>query len=160
MDRASRPKFTFPDTADPWKAVWVAGLCSSTQCKPNALFYLMLVGQTATSHAALWRLLPEAEAKSAHRHPHGDVYEPKSAADRDSHEPSDYKPSHPDHVHKEKSRQKDIDKTYWDRYPTLLVGDPKQSYLWQRPVLRLRDPWGTAHHRFYRTLEEFLGKFG
>ena len=58
-DRASPPRQNCrgPERSNPWKGVWVAGLCSPNQVRPRGLFYLMLVGQTFESHTACWHRL-------------------------------------------------------------------------------------------------------
>jgi hypothetical protein len=161
-DRASPPPACCrgPEAANPWAGVWVAGMCSSTQLRPRALFYLMLVGRTSPSHAAAWRLLEAPRRKSAHRSPFGDIYEPRRAPDLDPWRASSYEPHLPGHAHDAHGREYDIERSFHGRHPRLLVGDEQHSYLWSRPAIRLQSSadtkWASAHHRFYARLSDFL----
>jgi hypothetical protein len=160
-DRASapRPDCHGPDAAEPWNGIWVAGLCSRNAARPRGLFYLMLVNQTFEHHAACWHGLSRPSAKSAHRDKFGDVYEPLSRASELPWSEKSYMGTVPGHVHDDlRSRKRDIAKTYFGRPSTLLVGDPKRSYLWSAPNICLTSDaeWGTAHHRFIPQLNELL----
>lgn len=161
-DRASPPpeRSRGPNQDDPWKGIWVAGLCSSSQVRPRALFYMMLVGETCGHHAAAWQSLHSPLAKSAHRHPFGDIYEPLKLPCQQPWTSSSYKVHLPGHAHDIKGRDYDIERSFHGRHPRLLVGDPRHSYLWSRPMLTLQvdvdEKWTSAHHRFYATLSEFL----
>lgn len=161
-DRASAPRSGCrgPDEADPWKGIWVAGLCSRTESRPRGLFYLMLVGQTFASHAECWRGLGGPSAKSAHRDPFGDIYEPLVQADSAPWSERSYKPHLAEHCHNSRARKYDIVTSHYNRHPQLLVGDPKQSFLWSEPRVTLTTAadshWKSAHHRFYPQLEDLL----
>lgn len=163
-DRASPPKdgcrgTTNPD--DPWEGAWVAGLCSPSQVRPRGLFYLMLVERTFESHAACWYGLNQPSAKSAHRDPYGDIYEPLPGAETAPWSAVSYMAHLPGHRHDPSGREKDIEVSYHGRHPRLLVGEPKRSYLWTAPHITLipavDDDWTTAHHRFLPQLRGFLG---
>jgi hypothetical protein len=165
-DRVSPPPdgYRGPGAASPWKGVWVAGLCSPSQFRPRALFYLMLVEQVCDSHAAAWAALGKPLKKSAHRDFFGDIYEPLSAAGSAPYCASSYAGrSAQGHVHGSADRKKDIETMYYGRRPKLLIGEPRQSYLWEAPLLRLITiedrGWSSAHHGFYKTLGEFLKTF-
>jgi len=161
-DRASPPpeRSRGPDGDDPWKGIWFAGLCSSTQLRPRALFYMMLVGETCGNHAAAWESLRSPSAKSAHRDPFGDIYEPLKLPCQQPWRSSSYKAHLPGHAHDAKGRDYDIERSFHGRHPHLLVGDPRHSYLWSRPTIALQArvdvDWTSAHHRFYAHLSEFL----
>ena len=161
-DRASPPpeRSRGPNNNDPWRGIWVAGLCSSTQRRPRGLFYMMLVGETCRSHAAAWELLRAPLAKSAHRHHFGDIYEPLKLPCQQPWRSSSYKAHLPGHAHDAKGRDYDIERSFYRRHPCLLVGDPRHSYLWSQPTIALHaevdEEWATAHHRFYAHLFEFL----
>jgi hypothetical protein len=163
-DRASPPKpgCRGSNPNDPWKGVWVAGLCSPSQARPRGLFYLMLVERTFASHAACWTGLGHPSQKSAHRHPFGDVYEPRASASGSPWTEASYKDHLPEHCHDSKGRRTDIEVSYYTmkRHPRLLVGDPEWSFLWRAPRITLTPhadtDWATAHHRFYQELSDFL----
>jgi|CXWL01.1.fsa_nt_gi hypothetical protein len=161
-DRASPPpvRKRGPIGDDPWQGIWVAGLCSSTQLRPRALFYMMLVEQTFGHHAAAWESLRSPLAKSAHREPFGDIYEPLKLPCPEPWKASSYKPHLPGHVHDAKPRAYDIERSFHGRHPRLLIGDPRRSYLWSQPKVALQAhvdmEWASAHHRFYPKLSDFL----
>lgn len=158
-DRSSPPRWDCrgPDKNSPWKGVWVAGICSSTQTYPRALFYLTQIGEAADSYPDLWEVLPYPKAKSATNSPLGDVFEYRSGPKWRA---SSYAPSHGDHVHAGGVRRADIEAVYYKRRPKLLMGDPKQSYLWDSPSIQFtqeaHDDWRSAHHRFIPKLSTFL----
>ena len=163
-DRASPPRIDCrgPNAEDPWKEVWVAGVCSPSQARPRALFYLMLVERTFANHAACWKGLGHPSEKSAHRHPFGDVYEPRPGAVDSPWSEASYKDYLPGHCHEREGRRNDIEVGYYamKRHPQLLVGDPEQSFLWSAPRIKLTADadtrWTTAHHHFYAKLLSFL----
>ena len=161
-DRASAPpeRSRGPNSDDPWRGIWVAGLRSSTQLRPRALFYMMLVGETCGNHAAAWESLRSPSAKSAHRDPFGDIYEPLKSPCQQPWRSSSYKAHLPGHAHDVKGRDYDIERSFHGRHPRLLVGDPRHSYLWSQPTIALQadvdDEWASAHHRFYAHLSDFL----
>jgi hypothetical protein len=148
------------NTDDPWQGIWVAGLCSPSQTRPRGLFYLMLIERTFASHADCWHGLARPMAKSAHRSPFGDVYEPLERAERHPWSERSYRPHLAGHVHSAAARKKDIEVSYYKRHPRLLVGAPRHSYLWSAPYVTLKiaadDDWQSAHHRFCPQLSTFL----
>lgn len=162
-DRASPPKDGCRGNSnpnEPWEGVWVAGLCSPTEFRPRGLFYLMLVKQTFESHLACWNGLHQPSAKSAHRDPFGDIYEPLSGAEAAPWLAASYKAHLPGHCHGPGGREKDIGVGYHGRHPRLLVGDPQLSFLWTAPQITLMpaadDDWTSAHHRFLPQLNVLL----
>lgn len=161
-DRASPPPVHCrgPVSDGPWRGIWVAGLCSSTQFRPRALFYLMLVSRTYGSHAAAWQSLGSPLAKSAHRNRYGDIYEPVGLPCRQPWRASSYRSHLPGHVHDEGGREYDIERTFHGRHPHLLEGDRRHSYLWSQPTITLRPDadveWSSAHHRFFPRLADLL----
>ena len=165
-DRASPPpkRSRGPSVDDPWRGIWVAGLCSSTQRRPRALFYMMLVGETCGHHAAAWELLHSPPTKSAHRNPFGDIYEPLMLSCRQPWRSSSYKAHLPGHAHDARERDYDIEGSFYGRHPHLLIGDPRHSYLWSKPTIALQprvdEEWTSAHHRFYAHLGDFLALCG
>jgi hypothetical protein len=161
-DRAYPPKQNChgPDLNQPWKGIWIAGICGPAAFRPRGLFYLMLVEEVFDSHADIWQALKKPALKSATRNVFGDIYEPKPNL-ANKWVSADYRQSATGHVHSDQSsRLKDIEKVYRpDRHPKLLFGDVKQSYVWSSPLIRLKqaidEGWKTAHHRFYPRLHDF-----
>jgi hypothetical protein len=154
------------DTNDPWKNVWVAGLTSKTEDPSRALAYLMYVEHSFQNQLDLWRALPNRcrQAKCASRSGIGDLYEPKSWAVNDPHDPSNYyRPPIGRHVH---SSNDDPDKWHEDiqhwgkgsRSHRLLLGQNAHSYRWAgvKIILKLDAIGASAHHAMYDTLEEFV----
>ena len=126
--------------AESWKGVWIAGFTSSRDLGVNRLFYIMKVSQAFKSHREFWHSdsIPEETkiAKAANVDRFGDIYQPKSESRR-PHLSWHYLEPCKNHVHCEAGDwHKDI--SYRDRYgrrPSLLVGDPEYSFLWDRPLL-------------------------
>ena len=162
-DRASPPPTKYdenPDT-EPWNGVWVAGICSARQLRPRSLFFLMQVEEVFENNADAWKTLEKTlgkavQAKSTHRSRFGDIYEPKSKKGCENPwDQTNYEDSIANHVHKAPTaRYKDVEKIYHpNKHPKLLCGDPKHSYLWSTPKIRLKEKddanWKSAHHRFY-----------
>ena len=129
-------------------SVWIAGVtpAGTVRARSRHLFYLMRVGVRAASHAEMWRLLPEEArlAKSATSHVLGDVIEPLDDELRGpaawDHE--NYVPPTPGHSHDggtPPAWHRDIEVNFNGRRPALLVGDPEFSFVWNRPLIRLRE---------------------
>lgn len=165
-DRAYAPKrgCRGSDNGEPWKGIWVAGICGPEAFRPRGLFYLMLVEKVFDSHADAWTELSRPTAKSTHRNPFGDVYEPLPHL-TNNWDAKHYRPTLTGHVHDDAgNRHKDIERVYCPgRHPKLLAGDVRHSYLWSAPLIRLNRQadtgWRTAHHRFYPRLTDFLALF-
>jgi hypothetical protein len=140
-----------------WRGIWVAGF-TGTQYG-NQLFYLMQVGEEASSHFELWHsvFLPNRGAKSATVNAFGDVYEPKRTASLATiYNINFYEWPIANHVHAN-GWASDI---YYKfpilkkKQPKLLVGIPVRSYLWSRPMYSYK---GVLHPRFkfYPSLVDF-----
>lgn len=127
-----------------WPGTWVAGFTSRRiHDSRNWLLYLTRVRRAYESHAELWNSLPAGirEKKSAKENFLGDVFAPrgKVAGDGRFDPRRYYAPSR--HSHRRNSCDNgwhnDID--YWcsDRYgrPSLLVGDPHLTFLWDEPLI-------------------------
>jgi hypothetical protein len=129
---------TFLDP-DQWNGLWIAGFTSlATGEGANFLIYLMRVARAFASQRDLWfsTTIPPAvkQVKAAHRNRLGDLYQPrgKKIARWD---PDGYLPPAKDHCHV-LAWARDI--TYEGvraRHAALLVGDPRQSFLWNRPMI-------------------------
>ena len=156
--------------AEEWVGHWIAGFSGSAATPGcNALVYLMQVGQAYESFADLWKSLP-ADArvtKSSVTNLHGDLYEPipNRIVDTGScFKPANYQPPHPDHSHAkpdlknplQPSWHGDISKAYKGRRPSLLVGDPKKSFLWRQPLIELGEERIGRGCRKWDTIQEFV----
>jgi len=131
---------TYKDPCD-WEGAWIAGFTGVAAGRgSNALVYLMRVDHAFDSHAALWAsgAIPTAvkRAKAAHRHPLGDIFEPKDAPG-DPYRPRSYIPPHRDHVHRPHGGwHGDIDYVGpGGRRAALLFGGAATSFLWETPLL-------------------------
>ena len=121
--------------------VWVAGYTSSSHPSGQMLFYLMRVSQRFESHRELWFSdsvpVKAKQAKSANSDIFGDIYQPLSELG-DPYSQESYLPPCKCHSHCEPGDWgRDIG--YLDRYgriPSLLVGDPEYSFLWDKPTIR------------------------
>ena len=130
--------------AEEWQGAWIAGLTGAHVGGPdgNYLFFLMRVGHQFASQRDLWQWfadhLPEAlDAKAADRHRLGDLYRPIDFAGAPN-DPNTYATPRQDHVHRENDYwHRDIAYQLYGRWPTLLVGDPADSYLWSEPLIRM-----------------------
>jgi hypothetical protein len=136
-----------------WQGTWVAGFtsrCLDVVDVPKGrhwLFYLTRVNRAYPSHAELWESLPAAarEAKSASAHFLGDLFAPRGRVAGDGRfDPSRYyTPSRHSHRHNscDNGWHNDID--YWcaDLYgrPSLLVGDPHRTFIWNEPIIWFDD---------------------
>jgi hypothetical protein len=149
--------------------VWVVGLTPSGVGRRGGrhLFYLTFASTRVESHADMWRTLGRVatDAKSATTQPLGDLYEPKDGALRGvgRFDPSKYRPPRNDHAHAggwPPVWHWDINARYGRNRPMLLAGDPLESWLWSRPLIRLREPGSrlprNPHHS--PSLSDFLDR--
>ena len=131
-----------------WQDTWLAGFTS--RCihqKRHWLFYLTRISSAFESHADLWDALPAEvrDAKSAQDHFLGDVFVPREELVEDNRfSPRRYfAPSR--HSHRknkcDSGWHNDINYKHSSRYgwPSLLVGDPEQTYLWQKPMIAFNE---------------------
>ncbi len=148
-----------------WKGTWVAGVTSRCRYqRRHWLFYLTRVSRAYESHADLWHSLPAVvqAAKSAQKQYLGDLFRPKGRlAGNGRYDPRRYfTPSR--HSHRQSSCDNgwhnDIE--YWcaDRYgrPSLLVGDPKFTFLWAQPFIFFDD----AHCRNFKKWKSLIDLLG
>jgi hypothetical protein len=145
---------------DQWNGIWIAGFTSlPTGDGKNFLIYLMRVAHAFASQRDLWfsTAIPAAvkQVKAAHRNRLGDLYQPrgKEIAPWDPH---GYVPPCPNHRHAE-GWATDINyEGVGARHAALLVGDPHQSYLWNRPMIHYA---GRLHRGQKKsTLDGLLGQ--
>ncbi len=137
-----RPDMRAYKDVSSWKDIWIAGFSNKkTGNGRQALVYLMKVGQAFEAHMDLWLsiTIPERtkQAKLAHLHKCGDIYQPQN--DRiNKFNPYDYIFPRNDHRHAPNNYwHKDIDyfSNFTNRRPSLLVGVPEFSFLWNKPQI-------------------------
>lgn len=138
----------------------MAGLTSKLEDPSRSLAYLMCVERSFSSQVELWSALPShtRQAKSASRFGRGDLFEPKAAAGHDPYNPAHYHAPVGGHVH---STQWHYDVMRWGRWSKphrLLLGQATQSFRWMnvKMVLKVDAMGGSAHHRMYASLDEFV----
>ena len=138
-------------TPDSWEGVWIAGYTGSTGLNGSRLFYLMRVNQAFESHREFWAsdCIPEETklAKASHADRFGDIYEPRGASDR-PYLPMYYIRPCISHVHCEPGDwKKDIRYELKGRRPSLLVGDPDYSFIWDIPMIASPGEIGRGERR-------------
>lgn len=131
---------------DRWPGQWIAGFTSVGRdgWDRHYLVYVMRVEHAFASHAELWAWLQEKgveSSKAADQNTYGDVYRPVDP-EGDAHAWRNYHPPSEGHPHcKPQDWHRDIwDETaeLWRRRPSaLLVGDPRLSFVWDRPMVYL-----------------------
>lgn len=130
---------TFMDPQD-WVGKWIAGFTTlEAGDRRNVLFYLMKVERAFCSYFDLWadpKISEETKnARAADRHILGDLYRPKNSLG-DPFDFHSYVPPIAGHVHGGAIWHDDIHTTGCSgRQAALLIGDPEQSYLWERPLI-------------------------
>jgi len=135
--RASR------DTSQ-WEGEWIVGFTG--RCiyeRRHWLFYIAKIASAHESHAELWNELPDATryAKSSQEHFLGDLFQPRGdVVGNGRFSPRRYfAPSRHSHRRNkcDSGWHNDINYKYSKRYgrPSLLVGDPEKTFLWDRPVI-------------------------
>jgi hypothetical protein len=141
--RASKPH------ADEWRNTWIAGLTRAQVGGPtgNYLFFLTRIAQTFASQRGLWHWFTThaptvIEAKGTDQNRLGDLYRP-AIREGDPFDSNAYVPPRRDHPHYlDGSWRKDIAYQAYGRWPTLLVGAPEDTYLWNQPCIRAPFPVG------------------
>lgn len=136
-----------------WHDVWIAGFSRVRAGDGrNALVYLTRITAAYSSHSALWQsplLTQQAKrAKSATIERFGDIFEPRDGA-KSPYAARNYQIPCADHVHRQYNHwHNDIDYLGANkRRAALLVGDPAQTYLWQRPTLFLSNSIGRGQRK-------------
>jgi hypothetical protein len=149
--------------AEDWKDKWIAGFTSVECGERHWLFYLAQVKHAYASHCELWHALPKVRtAKSAMQSRLGDLFVPTGCIAGSAKPPCDdcsckfalnhYHTPPVGHVHRgdasDRAWKIDIDyalKKTLKRKPkrpaSLLVGDPKFSFLWQKPTIYIEEHW-------------------
>lgn len=126
-----------------WEGVWISGLINYEG--KTFLLYLMKIKCAVNNMYDLCESLPEKtrNIKSANNSIFGDVYTPKKIlnTDKDKFKIENYNPPIEGHKHFD-NYQDDILYFYksLNRYPSLLVGDPKNSFVWTRPIIEITHP--------------------
>jgi len=154
---------TFHNSVD-WQGVWIAGFTSINHGigegsgRKNALVSLMEVKKGYDSHYDLWDELSgkTKEAKVADKHIFGDVFRPSNNfIDGDQYKPSAYCNPCDSHAHKETTAwHKDIKYVGHNRYASLLVGDEKKSFLWNKPFITAKCSLSRGQKKIF--LKEFF----
>jgi len=132
-------------SAKDWQGVWVAGFTSSKiYAGRNWLFYLVKIDAAHEAHSDIWKAMAvnTRNAKAADTNFLGDIFRPKSP-----HPTGDarftpgryFAPTvHSHRQHRgDKGWQNDIHYGHADKYghPSLLVGDPRNTFLWDEPMI-------------------------
>ena len=142
-------------TPENWTSgVWVLGLASKSLWKQGeqTFYYLMRVEATHASQADLVRALQMGgqedviAAKDSRTNQLGDLYIPEDIALKGNKRfnPSSYVPPMSGHVHSRQDNPLQWHNDLWyqtgDCAPPLLVGDPKFTFTWSRPLIKRRHP--------------------
>jgi hypothetical protein len=129
------------------------------------LFFLTRIARAYESHFDLWRNLPATvrDAKCAQEEFLGDLFEPRdNVAGEGRFDPRNYfaPPSHDHHKHScDNGWHNDIRYKHSKRFgrPSLLIGDPKLTFIWNRPLICFY-----GHHcrdfKKWRSITEFRGQ--
>ncbi len=136
-----------------WHNKWIAGVTGvngASDENPNRryLFYLMQVAEIYHSQMEIWRkesniLTQEVkQIKNATKNPFGDIFPPlPNASDDDQYCVESYQKPISNHVHYKDNKgwMKDINYPPNDstKQQVYLVGHPKRSYLWSKPLIYL-----------------------
>lgn len=155
---------------DNWEDnVWLAGFTGRTIYDgTHWLFYLAKVESAHESASDLWKSMDAAvrQAKAAHLHYLGDMFKPKTPglAGSARYSPTQYH-TPPKHTHRRTHQDtgwhNDIKYHLADKYghPALLVAEPRLTFLWDEPIIRLRQ----KHCRNYlkwSSLQDLLAQLG
>ncbi len=142
-----------------WEGRWLAGFSGIPAVGDGRyyLVYLMQVKQACGSHAEMWDALPEdvREAKAADLHRLGDLYRPKPSPGEPL-DPASYMPPCKQHSHTDSYAWRN-DIVYAKqslRPPSLLVGDPEQTFLWDHPLISVS--FNVPRPYTYGSLDDFL----
>ncbi len=141
-----------------WPGTWIAGFSNVRAGDgANVLVYMMRVKKAFESHCELWYALPHqvrlAKAANRKHNVFGDVYRPLGKTTlKNSFSKSKYHQPCPSHAHFD-GWAKDIDyKKY--RRAAMLVGDEKNSYVWNQPEIALDHNIGRGQVKY--CLNDFL----
>ncbi len=145
-------------SAEDWEGVWVAGFTSRTIHQGRHwLFYLAKIDSAHDSHADLWRGMAASvrNAKAADSHFLGDIFRPKTPLPTGDarYSPTRYvTPSA--HAHRQhrgdKGWHNDINYYLAEKYghPALLVADPRNTFLWDEPMIYFSDDHCRNFHKW------------
>lgn len=147
---------------DEWKDVWIAGF-TSYKWGHNYLFYLMRVEHAFRSFRELWeaKILSASskQAKNVSKNSLGDLFRPISLKNGNDFSIVSYQKPMIGHSHRHNERHKEWEKDikYENRqklHAPLLVGNPKFSFLWTRPLIMSSHKLCRGH-RHYKVRGEF-----
>jgi hypothetical protein len=143
---------------DDWRNVWVAGFTSHKMGR-NYLFYLMQVGSSFKSFREIWNsnAIPGMgkRAKNASHSDYGDLFHPRFVNSGTEFSIGSYDQPTKTHRHWPNAWHNDIQyKSRSGNRAPLLIGNPKFSFLWTRPLISVprKMPRGHLHYG----IKEFL----
>lgn len=146
-----------------WKNRWVAGFTSInvTKEKKTYLFYLMKVEDAYISQKQLWNSLQEkiVNGKNSRYNKLGDIYQPKPDIKNQYNFQEYYKPlvGHSHRKYKDSTHwHRDIDYASHNKRPSMLVGNPKYSFLWSKPLIVGDTSLNKSRTKIFNTMREFL----
>lgn len=145
-------------SADDWLGIWIAGFTSRTIYNgKHWLFYLAKVESAHDSHSDLWSSMDAAtrNAKAAHVHFLGDIFKPKTPPPNGN---ARFSPSRyvrpPFHAHRQHLSDmgwhNDINYHLASQthHPPLLVADPKQTFMWEEPMIFFSEDHCRDYHKW------------
>ncbi len=144
--RASR------EAAD-WQNTWVAGFTPRKMGR-NYLFYLLQVETAFDSFRSIWRTNCYSgkmkKAKDASHNEFGDLFRPCTRSTTNDYSVRSYKSPTKSHPHSQKKEwHNDIQyKNRCGKHPPLLVGNPRLSFLWTKPLIYTTKKLGRGYLRF------------
>ena len=148
-------------TPEQWKKRWVAGFTgiNVTKEKKCFLFYLTKVKDAYISQKEIWNQQTEkiVNEKNSRHNTFGDIYQPKPDINDEYDTQEYYKPiiGHPHRKSKYKCEWHD-DINYKNKRPSMLVGNPKYSFLWSKPLMLVDSSLNYSRHKIFCTMREFL----
>ena len=148
-------------TREQWKKRWVAGFTGIdvTKEKKCFLFYLTKVKDAYISQREIWNHLSEkiVNEKNSRHNTFGDIYQPKPDINDEYDNQEYYKPiiGHP-HRKSEYRCEWHSDINYKNKRPSMLVGNPKYSFLWSKPLMLVDSSLNYSRHKIFCTMGEFL----
>jgi len=145
-------------SAEDWQGVWVAGFTSRTiHAGRHWLFYLAKMDAAHEAHSDLWKAMAAntRNAKAAETNFLGDIFRPKTPLPTGDarYSPTRYvTPSA--HAHRQhrgdKGWHNDISYYLAEKYghPALLVADPRNTFLWDEPMIYFSDDHCRNFHKW------------
>lgn len=143
------------------QGTWIAGITSKNigSNLGNYIYYLARINETFNSHYELWEYFKKhapntLKLKSSVQNPLGDIFFPKNKTINDMFDPDEYRKPIQGHSH-QKNWHDDI-KIRYKKPSKLIVFDPKYSFVWKSPVIKINPNKLTQGQRRKDTITEFL----